>query len=212
MSEFQSTLWTLIRGADRGDEAALRDFAHKYRAPVLAYIARRGLAAEAEDLSQEVFLRIFQDRVLSKADPSRGRFRALILSVTRHVIGHHFERQAARKRGAGQVRPLAQADPAAPEPDDGFDREWVSHLIEVALARLAREHPPYHEALRRFLIEGAPCASIAQALGRTEQDVHNHIHRGKKKVAEYLREQVRDYSASREDYEEELKALSRFFP
>ncbi len=206
MSGFQSTLWTLIRGADRGDESALREFALKYRAPVLAYIGRRGFGGEAEDLAQEVFLRVFQDRVLAKADPSRGRFRSLILSVTRHVIGHHVERQLARKR-----QPVEAAEPATAA-DESFDREWVGHLLEVALARLAREHPPYHEALRRFLLEGAPVASVAESLGRTEQDVHNHIHRGKKKLADYLREQVRDYSSSREDYDEELKYLSRFFP
>jgi len=212
VSDFQSTLWTLIRGADRGDEAALREFALKYRAPVVSYIARRGFAGDAEDLSQEVFLRVFQDRVLSKADPSRGRFRSLILSITRHVIGHHVERQLAQKRGAGQVQPLDGVDPASSDPDESFDREWVGHLIEVSLARLAREHPPYHEALRRFLLEGSPVAAIAESLGKTEQDIHNHIHRGKKKLADYLREQVRDYSASREDYDEELKYLSRFFP
>ncbi len=212
MSDFQSTLWTLIRGADRGDEAALREFALKYRTPVVAYVTRRGFAREADDLAQEVFLRVFQDRVLSKADPSRGRFRSLLLSVTRHVIGHHVERQLARKRGAGEVGPLEGVEPAAPASDEAFDREWVGHLIEVALARLAREHPAYHEALRRFLLEDASAAEAARALGRSEQDVHNHLHRGRKKLADYLREQVRDYSSSRADYDEELDYLSRFFP
>jgi len=29
VSDFQSTLWTVIRGADRGEEAALREFTLK---------------------------------------------------------------------------------------------------------------------------------------------------------------------------------------
>lgn len=192
MSEFQSTLWTVIRGAGKGDEAALRDFVLKYRPPVLAYLGRRGFRAEAEDLAQEVFLRVFQDRVLLKADPSLGRFRSLILSVTRHVLGHHVERELAKKR---------QPPPAAPEPatDDDFDREWVSHLIEIGLARLAKEHPNYHDALRASLEGGKPAD-------------YNHVARGKKKLAEYLKDQVRDYSASRAELDEELRFLSRFFP
>jgi hypothetical protein len=193
VSEFQSTLWTVIRGAGKGDEAALRDFVLKYRPPVLAYLARRGFRAEAEDLAQEVFLRIFRDRVLDKADPARGRFRSLLLSVTRHVLSHHVERELAKKR---------QAPPAAPEPaadtDETFDRAWVAHLIEIALARLAREHPNYHDALRAHL-DGAGGAD------------YNHVARGKKKLGEYLREQVRDYSASRAEFDEELRFLSRFF-
>jgi hypothetical protein len=192
VSDFQSTLWTVIRGAGQGDEAALRDFVLKYRPPVLAYLARRGFRAEAEDLAQEVFLRVFQDRVLLKADPSLGRFRSLILSVTRHVLGHHVERELAKKR---------QPPPAAAEPttDEDFDREWVSHLIEVALARLAKEHPNYHDALRAALSGGTPAD-------------YNHVARGKKKLAEYIKDQVRDYSASRAELDEELRFLSKFFP
>ena len=200
MSEFQSTLWTVIRGADRGEEAALREFALKYRGPIVSYIARRGLPNDAEDLAQEVFLRLLQDRVLAKADPSRGRFRSLLLAVTRHVISHHREREGAQKRGGGNVRSLDSVDVSAQEPDESFDREWVGHLVEVSLARLAREHPNYHEALRQSVLEGAPGID------------HNLVHRGKKKVADYLREQIQEYSLSRADYEAELQYLARFFP
>ncbi len=212
MTDFQSTLWTVIRGAGRGDEASLREFVLKYRAPVAAYLARRGLSKDAEDLAQEVFLRLFQDRVLAKADPARGRFRSLLLAVTRHVVGHHLEKEHARKRGAGQVRPLEGIDVASPEPDESFDREWVAHLVEVALARLARDHPNYHEALRRALLEGKPWGEIAAALGKSEGEVGNWIHRGRRKLVEYLQDEVRDYSLSRDDYAEELRHLGRFFP
>jgi RNA polymerase sigma factor (sigma-70 family) len=212
VSQFQSTLWTVIRGADRGEEAALREFTLKYRGPIVAYIARRGLENDAEDLAQEVFLRLIQDRVLSKADPSQGRFRSLLLAVTRHVIGHHRERESAQKRGGDKVQSLNDLDVSSQEPDEHFDREWVGHLVEVALARLAREHPNYHGALHRAVLEGASGAEIAKSLGTTEGDVHNLIHRGKKKIADYLREQVQEYSLSREDYDEELKYLSKFFP
>ena len=193
MSDFQSTLWTVIRGAGQGDQAALRDFVLKYRPPVLAFLARRGFRAEAEDLAQEVFLRVFQDRVLMKADPSLGRFRSLLLSVTRHVLSHHVERERAKKR----TKPPPSGEPS--ENDEDFDREWVSHLIEVALARLAKEHPNYHDALRAFLDGGKPAD-------------YNHVARGKKKLAEYLKDQVRDYSASRAELDEELRFLSKFFP
>lgn len=212
MSGFQSTLWTVIRGAGRGDEAALREFVLKYRPPVAAYLARRGFPNDAEDLAQEVFLRLVQDRVLAKADPSRGRFRSLLLSVTRHVVGHHVERERAGKRGGGRVGPIEGVDVASPEPDESFDREWVAHLVEVALARLAREHPDYHEALRLSLLEGKPWSQIASSLGKTEGDVGNRVHRGRKKLAEYLRDEVRTYSLSRDDYAEELRHLARFFP
>src|SRR6185503_5583456 len=128
---------------------------------------RRGFPNDAEDLAQEVFLRLLQDKVLSKADPSRGRFRSLLLAVTRHVMGNYREREAAQKRGSGHVHALGDLDFSRQEPDDHFDREWVSHLVEVALARLAREHPEYHQALQRSALDGIPCSEIARSLGKT---------------------------------------------
>jgi RNA polymerase sigma-70 factor (ECF subfamily) len=116
MSEFQSTLWTVIRGADRGEEASLREFTMKYRGPIVAYIARRGFLNDAEDLAQEVFLRLLQDRVLSKADPSRGRFRNLLLAVTRHVMANFRDRESRRSEGAARSAPSARSTSAGTSP------------------------------------------------------------------------------------------------
>ena len=87
---FQSTLWTLIGHARGGDEQALTEFVERYRPPVVAFIGRRGFTSESEDLAQEVFLEVFKDEVLTKADPDKGRFRSLLLAVTRNVIGKHL--------------------------------------------------------------------------------------------------------------------------
>jgi RNA polymerase sigma-70 factor (ECF subfamily) len=213
MSDFESTLWTLILEARAGQEHALRDFILRYRTPVVAYCARRGLASEAEDLAQEVFLRLFRDGVLLKADPSKGRFRNLLLAVTKHVIGNHLEREHAEKRGGGHVQPISDLDVAASEPaDDDFDREWVTHLLEKALARLAREHSNYHEALRQFLMDGRSYAEISKTIGKSEGEIKNYIFRGKAKLTEFLKEEVREYSATHVEYDQEIQYLSRFLP
>jgi DNA-directed RNA polymerase specialized sigma24 family protein len=117
-----------------------------------------------------------------------------------------------QKRGGGRVVPLGEQDVASPVEDDVFDREWVAHLLEVALGRLAREHPTYHDALRLAVLEGRSRAEVAAALGRSEGDVNNHLHRGKGKLIEYIREQVRDYSTTQSGYEEELRYLARLLP
>ena len=74
--------------------------------------------------------------------------------------------------------------------DDAFDREWVAHLIAVALARLAGSHPRYHEALRRFLIDGQSYAEIAAETGRKPGDLKNDIYRGRAKLVAFLRDEV----------------------
>ena len=177
------------------------------------YCNRRGFASEAEDLSQEVFIRLLQQGVLLKVDKTHGRFRSLLRAVTRHVIGHHVERATALKRGAGRVQPLGEIDLAGPgEEDPAFDREWVAHLLEVALTRLETEHPNYHQAVKGYLLEGKTYAEIAEASGVSTQSLKNHIHRGRNKLIGYLREQVRDYCQSHAEYEDELGLIGQLFP
>jgi RNA polymerase sigma-70 factor (ECF subfamily) len=211
MPDFESTLWTLISRARAGDEAALLAFARRYRPPVIAYCRRRGLSPEdAEDAAQEVMLRFFCRGVLERADRSRGRFRHLMLAVARNVVRQHWERQSACKRGAGHIQPLGEADVADDTPDEQFDREWTRHLIDLALQRLAEQHAHYHEALRRFLLDQQPYARIAAELGVAEGDVKNYVHRGKRKLIEFLRDEVRDYSLAHDEYADELVYLARY--
>jgi RNA polymerase sigma-70 factor (ECF subfamily) len=98
---FPTTIWTVIREAGADDTSALDRFARAYEDPVSRYVRGRGFAGpDADDVVQEVFLRLLRGRVLEKADRERGRFRSLLLSVCRHVI---LDRQ--RRRGEVPVRP-----------------------------------------------------------------------------------------------------------
>ena len=86
-SVFPTTIWTTIHQAGEQDTVALEDVAQRYRQPVFEYIRRRGFNGnDAEDICQDVFVRVLQGGVLAKADRQRGRFRSLLLSVTTHVI------------------------------------------------------------------------------------------------------------------------------
>ena len=74
-------------------------------------------------------------------------------------------RHLARKRGGGAVRPLGDLEVAGPEPDDAFDQEWLLRLLELALERLAREHPGYHRVIHLFHLEGRSYEDVAGATG-----------------------------------------------
>ena len=84
--------------------------------------------------------------------------------------------------------------------------------MEVALARLATDHPNYQTALRLGLFEGRPHTEIAEEMGRTPHQVKNDIHRGKAKLIQYVRDEIRDYSTGEDDFVEELQHVSRFLP
>ena len=210
MSTLSATRWTVVQAAKAGDADALRQLFEKYRPAVVGYLLRRGMKGEAEDVAQEVCVQLM--RALEKADPKAGRFRALVFAITRNLMGKHLQKANALKRGGGKVVKLGERDvdlAADTEPDDDFDREWLAILVRRSLARLAEEHENYFMALERFLLRGEAQQKIADDLGISVGAVKKHVHRGKKKLTGYLREEVWRYATSVNDYETELRTLSK---
>jgi RNA polymerase sigma-70 factor (ECF subfamily) len=200
----------------RHDTKAVAEFVERYRDPVFRFIRNAGFAEpDAEELTQDVFSRLLAEDVLAKADSEKGKFRSFLLGVARNVIREERRRRSADKRGGDQpalsLDGEAAAEPAAPEPsDESFDREWVKNLLGSALATLEREHPLHHRALEAHLREGKDQKEIAAEMGKTVQDVKNYIHRARQKLIELLQREVSRYASTTEEYEEEIRYLSRF--
>ena len=84
---FQSTIWTMIRDAKADSPGAFDALVHLYREPVRRYLRSRNIRRElAEDLVQDVFLRVFQKDLLQKVEESKGKFRSFLLGVTNNII------------------------------------------------------------------------------------------------------------------------------
>ena len=184
---FPTTIWTTIRQAGAKDTLALEDVAERYHRPVLEFIRRRGFqGGDAEDLCQDVFVRVLQGGVLAKADRDRGRFRSLLLSVTMHVIQDRL-----RKR---RETPVEDLEP--PSRESEFDEGWALHLTERALNELRDEGSPYYDVLEGHLA-GQP-------------QNRNKLWIARRKLAAHIRREVAYTCASREDFEAEMAYLSRF--
>ncbi len=211
MTEFPNTRWTVIEAARAGDEGAFRSFLERYQGAVKSYLRAHVPGDDVDDLTQEVFLRFFRD-AMAGAHPSRGRFRGLVLVVTRNVLRDAQRRAMAKKRGGGNVVPLGDRDVEDATEREQFDREWVGNLLRHALARLERKHADYHRAIRLFFFEQRPQAEIARTMGKPVARVKHCVYQGKRKLIAYLQEEVMGYCASQAEYEEELGALARFFP
>jgi RNA polymerase sigma factor (sigma-70 family) len=139
---FPTTVWEDVEAAGESDPDALERLAQQYRPAILAFIRRRGIIdSAAEDLCQEVFVRLIAGKVLAKADSARGRFRSLLCTVTVRVIQDWSRRRTDV--------PCADLDPEALAPD--FDRVWVLHMIERAFKRLQETSPRSYEVLSGHL-------------------------------------------------------------
>src|ERR1700683_3430093 len=84
--------------------SALVSLSENYWYPLYAYLRRRSYPAhEAQDLTQEFFVRVLEGRYLDRADPEKGRFRSFILTSLKFFVADEEDRQRARKRGGGAL-------------------------------------------------------------------------------------------------------------
>jgi len=225
-AEMPSTMWTLIAQARRGGRDALETVLRKYRPPVLSFVRAAGFPPhEAEDVTQEVLLVLVQDDVVAKADRDRGRFRSLLLAVTRHTISA-WRRAGGREKRGGGVRTLSleggpgddaprlEAMLSAPATDDAFDHLWIENLVRIGMNRLReeceRDGTPHFRALLMHASEQRPYAEIAAALGVALSDVQNYLHRARAQLKRHVLKEIQEYSSSRDEYDAEAAYLMRF--
>lgn len=204
------TCWELLDLARGGRQAAQRDLVTRYGPALDAYFRRRGADPhQAEDLRQSVLLHLF-DGVLQAADPALGSFRGLLGTVAYRVWCSHQRQRQAEKRGAG-ARPLPLDEHALPGVEDAraFDHEWFGRLLELALERLAAEHPGYYDAIDACLVQGCAQADFAAERGCSAQDVRNWLFRGRKKLHAYLAELIQGYAPQPDQHATELEFLGK---
>ena len=82
---FPTTRWTLVVAARdphrKEARSALVSLCENYWYPLYAYLRRRGYPADqAQDLTQDFFIRVLEGRYLDRADPEKGRFRSFLLT------------------------------------------------------------------------------------------------------------------------------------
>src|ERR1700691_5591508 len=159
-SQFPTTKWTLVVAA--GDpqrkeaRSALVFLCENYWYPLYAYLRRRGYPADqAQDLTQEFFIRLLEGRYLDRADPEKGRFRSFLLTSLKFFVADEEDRRRARKRGGGMVVPLEfpsgeeryQREPAHGEtPERIFERRWALSMLDRVVERLRNEFVHYGRA------------------------------------------------------------------
>jgi DNA-directed RNA polymerase specialized sigma24 family protein len=184
---FQTTVWDVVEAAGAADPQAVTRIAEEYRGPILAFIRSRGIdSVQAEDLCHDVFVRLLAGGVLAKADVTKGRFRALVCTVTIRVIQDWTRRH--REVLADDL------DPAAPAP--AFDRLWVLHLMERAFKRLKETSPRSYDVLRSHL--------------REEPPDRNKLWIARRKLAALVRQEVALTCRSPEELDAELSCLSPY--
>ena len=228
-SQFPTTRWTLVvTAADphrKGAQSALVSLCENYWYPLYAYVRRSGYPADqAQDLTQEFFMRVLEGRYLYHADPEKGRFRSFILTSLKFFVADEEDCQRAYKRGGGAVVPLEfssgeeryQREPAHDEtPERIFERRWALSVLDRVVEKLRDEfvhhgRPEHFERLKVFLLgqSDAPYAALAREMNTSEGALKVAIHRLRKRYRDLFRQEITDTVADPAEVESELKYLA----
>jgi RNA polymerase sigma-70 factor (ECF subfamily) len=132
----------VLRKAQRGDERAFRIILTAYETPVFNYVLRMvGDRALAEDLTQEIFLRIYQGL---PGFSLRCRFTTWLFQVAKNRV---LDELRARERKPQGVVPLDDIPPlevvdAPPERVEAIDAVWRAVALlnpDLKMALLLRD-------------------------------------------------------------------------
>ncbi|WP_278236799.1 RNA polymerase sigma factor SigE [Isoptericola sp. AK164] len=166
------------------DEIVREHSARVYR---LAY-RLTGDRQDAEDLTQETFLRVF--RSLSSYTP--GTFEGWLHRITTNLFLDQVRRKKRiRFEAMGEDASRVQSTDDRGRPERGFEHGNLDHDVQAALDGL---RPEYRAAVVLCDIEGLSYEEIAVTLGIKIGTVRSRIHRARAQLRdalEHRREDVR---------------------
>jgi RNA polymerase sigma-70 factor (ECF subfamily) len=184
---------SLIRRAQCGDRVAFDALVRRYDREVLRLTLRMvGSEDEAQDLYQEVFLKVY--RALGRFR-LESRFSTWLYRVVANVCFDHLRQQKSRSEVPAQITKERELDYAETLADDrpGLDPERalrsreISRRLEGALTRLS----PRERMVFEFKhCQGLKLRAIGELCGTSEQAVRNSLFRAVQKLRAELSDLV----------------------
>jgi RNA polymerase sigma-70 factor (ECF subfamily) len=165
----------LVQHCLRGEADAIRGLVERFQADVYGLCLRLlHHRQDAEDVTQEVFLRVF--RSLHRWDAARP-LKPWIMGITLNRCRTQLTQRARRPELVDYLHDVVPSRPA----DDTAE---LLREIEAALAEL---RPEYRCVFELFHEQGQPYEEIAGALGRPVGTIKTWLHRARLEILERLR-------------------------
>ena len=171
-----------LAGEDSAWEELLR--AHNRKVYNLCY-RFTGRPGEAEDLTQEVFIKIFQ--TLRSYDEAQGTFGTWMNRVARnHLVDHYRRTHKDRLTSSLEDEPaVLQETPSKEEhPMARVESRERHEMLQAALGRLS---PDMREAVVLRDFQDLDYDEIAQVLGVPQGTVKSRINRGRLELARVIK-------------------------
>ena len=174
-----------------GDSGAWAEMVRTHQKRVYGLCYRfTGNATDAEDLTQDVFLKIYSN--LGSFDAARGSLPVWITTMTRNLLVDNF-RRTRNQRATGslddgwdqaeELKPADRLEAKGPSPHEFAARKELANMVQGALAKVSVE---LREAVILRDLQDLDYKEIAQVLAIPEGTVKSRISRGRAELARLL--------------------------
>jgi len=189
LSESDSDLLDRCR---RGDQTAWRDLVSRHTRRVFGLAYRfSGRVDEAEDLTQEIFVKVYQS--LPRYRELEGAFPGWLMTVARHQAIDHYRRRREERLRRAEGPEILDGMPSSEEgPLRLLEREERVRFVRRGIRSLPAE---LREPLILFDLQGVPYEEIAATLGIPLGTVKSRINRARIELAKRLLGRQSDLSA-----------------
>lgn len=166
-------------GFARGEEWALAE-AYRRWSPLVHTLAVRKLraAADAEDVTQQVFISAWQGR--NRFDAERGMLGAWLVGITRYATADVLR---ARDRQLRLVERTATLNPPRDERHAETDVVTDALVVDSGMAQLGQ---PQRQVVELAFFEGLTHDQIARRLEMPLGTVKSHIRRALRRLRDHL--------------------------
>lgn len=222
---FETTDWQMVADAcspsiAKRDGAVERLFS-SYLPPIEAWLRRCGAGAqESEVLAHDFVVRVLlEGKLLSAADPAKGKLRTLLKHAARRFRIDSIRRADARGRAEND-----SASRSPPHPDDGaaaeaaFDADWARQQLQLAVNRARqlmlstgreREWIVFEQAVLLPCVHGSERPSMTEIARRSglpsAEAASSLLFTARRRVEAMFREVVSETVRSPGDFREELR-------
>lgn len=173
----------LLQRCRQRDEAAWRELVSRHTRRVFGLAYRFcGRVDEAEDLTQEIFVRVFQN--LDRFRETEGPFSTWLTAVARNLaIDHYRRRREERQRQAQDPAVLEVISAPGEGPLGEVERAERVQLLHSGLRALP---PELREPVMLCDLQGVAYDEIGRILGLPLGTVKSRINRGRLELARRL--------------------------
>ena len=164
---------SLVQSAAKGERSALREIYQRTSARVFRLMVRMVGRQDAEDLTQQAFVRAFE-----KLDQFAGsaRFETWLYRLAANEALQYLRKERVRKTVPIEVEPAERAD-------DSADRKETAERLHAALAKL---DPELRTIISLKEESGLSYRQIAETMGIPEGTVGSRLNRARRELAKLL--------------------------